>query len=221
MTTERGLRSSATVAFAALMIAAGAARVSAHRLDEYLQAALVAIDPGRVQVELDLTPGVAVAGRVLSEIDRDRDGSVSADEAQAYTTRVLGGIALDVDGIPLAARAVDYAFPSTDSIRKGEGTIRIHLAAVLPHLTPGAHRLTYRNGARIGPAVYLANALVPATDRVAIENQRRDADQRALEVDYLLGDETAGVGWRTGLGAVGMLVLIAFAVQSLRASASH
>jgi hypothetical protein len=208
------LRSSTTIAFAALTIAlAGAARVSAHRLDEYLQAALVAIDPGRVQVELDLTPGVAVADRVLSEIDRDRDGSISPDEAQAYTARVLNGIALDVDGIPLAARAVDHAFPPPDSIRKGEGTIRIRLAAVLPHLSSGAHRLRYRNGVRVESGVYLANALVPATDRVAIENQRRNADQRTLEVDYVLRDEAAGVGWRTGLGAVGMLVLIAFAVQ--------
>ena len=41
---------------------AGGAGVSAHRRDEYLQAARLAIDPGRVQLELDLTPGIARPG---------------------------------------------------------------------------------------------------------------------------------------------------------------
>ena len=33
----------------------------AHRLDEYLQAARIAVDNGRVDLDLDLTPGAAVA----------------------------------------------------------------------------------------------------------------------------------------------------------------
>ena len=47
------------------MILAGVAVVSAHRRDEYLQAARLALDPGRVQIELDLTPGIAVADAIL------------------------------------------------------------------------------------------------------------------------------------------------------------
>ena len=34
---------------------------SAHRRDEYLQAACLAIDPDRVELALDLTAGIAVA----------------------------------------------------------------------------------------------------------------------------------------------------------------
>ena len=41
-----------------LVLVAVAGPVSAHRLDEYLQAARIGIDPERVQIELDLTPGV-------------------------------------------------------------------------------------------------------------------------------------------------------------------
>src|SRR5262245_61337231 len=96
--TERGLRSSrraaAGIAFVAI---AGLARgASAHRLDEYLQAARIGIDPGRVQLELDLTPGVAVAGKVIGDIDRDRDGVLSADEKRAYAAQVFGALAMDV-----------------------------------------------------------------------------------------------------------------------------
>ena len=37
----------------------------AHRLDEYLQAALITLQKDRVQLEISLTPGVAVLPAVL------------------------------------------------------------------------------------------------------------------------------------------------------------
>ena len=49
--------------------------VFAHRDDQYLQATLVAIEPSVVRLQINLTPGVAVAERVIAEIDRDHDGA--------------------------------------------------------------------------------------------------------------------------------------------------
>ena len=63
------------------MAIVGSAEVSAHRADEYLQAARLAIDPARVQIELDLTPGIALAEAIIADIDRNRDGSLSAGGA--------------------------------------------------------------------------------------------------------------------------------------------
>ena len=48
--------------------------VSAHRRDEYLQAARLAVEPDRVELELDVTPGIAVADATIADLDRDRDG---------------------------------------------------------------------------------------------------------------------------------------------------
>jgi hypothetical protein len=45
------------------LIAGTASTASAHRRDEYLQAARIAVGPDRVRIELDLTPGMAVADR--------------------------------------------------------------------------------------------------------------------------------------------------------------
>jgi hypothetical protein len=163
---------------------AGGTRVSAHRLDEYLQAARIAIDPDRVRVELDLTPGVAVADRVLSDIDRDRDGSISSAEASAYVERVRAALSLDVDGIPLTARVTSSVLPPVAAVLAGEGTIRIQLAAPLPRMEAGAHHLRFRNGHRPDVGVYMANALVPANDRIAVTDQSRDADQRMIDVEY-------------------------------------
>jgi hypothetical protein len=167
-------------------VAVAGTTVSAHRLDEYLQLARVSLTPERVDLELDLTPGVAVAGSVIADVDRDGDGVLSADERRAYVARVLGAIDLQVDGRPLRAEAISAAFSDVDAFRQGEGTIRVRSSAAVPNLAAGDHRLTLRNGNRRDISVYAANALVPSNDRIVVASQRRDRDQRELTIDYAL-----------------------------------
>jgi hypothetical protein len=185
------------------------AAAAAHRRDEYLQAARVAIDPARVEIALDLTPGIAVAQPLVKEIDRDGSGSISAGEARVYAERVLSAIVLDVDDLPLRLELIDSVCPGIDEILKGEGTTRIRAAAKLPRLANGLHRLRYRNSFRRELGVYLANALVPATDRVVVAAQRRDVDQRELLVDYELRNDST-ITLREGLPAAlgGALILL-------------
>ena len=57
-----------------------AASASAHRLDEYLQATTIALERDRLVLQLRLTPGVAVAARVLASLDTNGDGTVSEGE---------------------------------------------------------------------------------------------------------------------------------------------
>ena len=183
---------------------------SAHRRDEYLQAARLAIDPARVAIELDLTPGIAVAAAVLAEIDADANGSISIAEGRGYASRVLSTIALDVDGIPLRLELVDSAVPELDAVRQGEGILRIRAAASLPRLPDGLHHLRYRNAYHADIGVYLANALIPDSDRVTIAAQRRDVDQRDLIVDYTLrGQPMSGALRGLSLATAGALILIA------------
>src|SRR5262245_10737537 len=128
------VRSSHAGRVAAFAIAAAAAvafgtDASAHRRDEYLQAARVAIDPDRVQIELDLTAGIAVADSVLADIDLDRDGLLSPAETREYSERVVSAIALDVDGTPLRLEVARSDFPTMDAVRAGEGIVRIDVVA--------------------------------------------------------------------------------------------
>jgi hypothetical protein len=67
-----------------LLLAPVASPSAAHRLDEYLQAMLVVIEPSSIQLQINLTPGVEVADQVLARIDRDDDRVISKDEAGAY-----------------------------------------------------------------------------------------------------------------------------------------
>jgi hypothetical protein len=190
------------VAVAVALAIAATAQVSAHRRDEYLQAARVAIDPDRVQLELDLTPGIALADAIVNDIDRDRDGRLSAAEQQAYARLVLSALTLDVDGTPLRAQLGGASFPDADAMRRGEGTIRLRSAAPLPALAGGFHQLVFRNRHHPERSVYLANALVPETTRVAVIAQRRDLDQRELAIDYSLRAEPARSAAAWLLGAI-------------------
>jgi hypothetical protein len=71
-------------------------------------------------------------------------------------------------------------------MRRGEGTVRIQSVATLPHLSIGVHHLLFRNRHHADRSVYLANALVPGSDRVAVTAQRRTPDQSELIIDYVM-----------------------------------
>ncbi len=200
------MRAASLVPIVAMLVAVDLADLSAHRRDEYLQAARLAIAPGRVEVQLDLTPGIAVADAVIAEIDRNGDGVFSTEEQQAYVQRVLGGIGLDVDGQALAAGVTSASFPDAGAFTRGEGVIQLQLEAALPALPAGAHHLTYHNTHHRDIGVYLANALLPDTDRIAIGAQRRGLDQRDLTIDYVLRDESSARVWLiASFAAVAML----------------
>src|SRR5262245_17787162 len=85
---------------------------SAHRLDEYLQATRVSLATNRIDLSLDLTPGVAVADQVLAAIDKNRDGRVSDDERAAYAQSVLTDLRIGLDEKSLKLSLVDVSFPA-------------------------------------------------------------------------------------------------------------
>jgi hypothetical protein len=215
--SSRSSKDAAGLLLLAATIVVGGIGVSAHRVDEYLQATRIAIDPDRVQLELDLTPGIALAQSIVSDVDGDGDGVLSNDEQSAYARLVLSALTLDIDGTPLRAELGQAAFPGVDAIRRGEGTIRLHLAAPLPRLAGGVHHLSFRNRHHSDRSVYLANALVPASDRVAVTAQRRDGNQSELTIDYMLRAAPARppAAWLLG-GLVAATVLSALAMRPLR-----
>jgi hypothetical protein len=176
----------AALAFALATSVVASITVSAHRRDEYLHAARLAVEPGRVDIELDLTPGIAVAEVAIADLDRDRDGTVSQAEQVDYVSRALGAVVLDIDGHALLVEPISSTFPALNDIRRGDGTIRIHAGAALPPQAAGDHQLSFRNTDRLDANVYLSNALVPRSARIVITAQQRDPEQRALTIDYVL-----------------------------------
>jgi hypothetical protein len=171
-----------TVVVAAVFV--GGAQTSAHRLDQLLQAARIGIAEDRVELELDLTPGAAVSDRMIAEIDRDGDGSFSNDEQRSFVDRVFTRIEMTADGARLRVTPRSFTFPAAAAFRAGDGVIAIRAAAPMSANSQGAHHLAFQNDYGRDISVYLANALVPETHRVAVTGQQRDGVQSRLIITY-------------------------------------
>jgi hypothetical protein len=204
--------------FAAIpLLALGlAANVPAHRLDEYLQATLIGVARGSVDLEIQLTPGVAVLPVVMSEVDRDRDGRISSEEARVYAARVVREVELRVDGRPASLSLVESTFPTLEEMRQGLGTIRLKLRASRVEGYSAVHDLRFINRHLPQVSVYLVNCLAAPGDGLTVGRQQRDEAQRSISFGYSFGKsaETAQAWftrepfWLAMLGTV-LLVRIA------------
>src|SRR5438132_10628279 len=85
--------------------------VFAHRLDEYLQATLVVIEPRAVRLQINLTPGVAIAEKVLAPIDRDGNGVISTNEATAYADLLKRDLIVRLDEREVELKLTATSFP--------------------------------------------------------------------------------------------------------------
>jgi hypothetical protein len=171
------------LAAAVALLLACARAANAHQLDEYVQASKISIARDLVRVELRLTPGVKVLSRVLSVIDTNGDGIISADEQRAYADRVRGDLSLAVDGEPLGLRLVALDFPDVADMQGGLGEIRMDFEAAVPAGGAG-RKLTFENRHLRDVAVYLANALVPQDSAIHIGAQRRSYEQSSFTLEY-------------------------------------
>jgi hypothetical protein len=207
----RALRASSglTIVLALAMTLVASTDASAHRSEDYLQAARIGLEPDSVQITLDVTPGIAVAESFIAALDHDRDGALSTDEQREYAGQVVSALKVEIDERPLQPRVVSWSFPEPSAFRRGEGTIRLKIEATLPGISAGPHRLLFRNAHVAGHSAYLANALVPESARVAVTAQRRDNDQSELTIEYTVRVDSTGatLAWVVGSLAAAFLMV--------------
>ena len=158
--------------------------VYAHRNDQYLQATIVAIEPSGVRLQINLTPGIAVAEPVIAEIDRDRDGAISQNEAAAYAELLKRDLTLRMDGRQLALKLSASEFVQPEELRSGAAIIQMEFSAIFGPLPVGAHKLTLENRHLSKISVYLINAAQPRAGTVQINRQNRNQNQSAGEIEF-------------------------------------
>jgi hypothetical protein len=156
----------------------------AHRDDQYLQATLVAIEPTEIRLQINLTPGIAVAERVIAVIDRDHDGAISKNEAAAYAELLKRDLTLRLDGRKSALKLTASEFVPPEELRTGSGIVQMEFSASFGHLAAGPHRLTLENRHLITISVYLINAAQPRFAAVRITRQKRNENQSAGEIEF-------------------------------------
>jgi hypothetical protein len=192
----------------------------AHRLDEYLQATTISVSRDRVQLQMRLAPGVAVASTVLDSLDTDANGVISALEQRAYAEQVLRDVSLTVDGERVPLRLVTSSFASVDELRRGLGENMLDFDAKLPSCS-GSRRLVFANTHRQRIATYLVNALVPRDPRITVTSQSRDYPQSTYEMSFV--EAAAGARFvsldslvRWGLLAFGAVLVVSHFISSRR-----
>jgi hypothetical protein len=158
--------------------------VFGHRLDEYLQATIVAIEPERVRLQINLTPGVAVAEQVLARIDRDHDDTTSTNEASAYAELLKRDLNVQLDARKIELKLSSSYFPAPPELRSGWGFIQVEFSATPDRLAAGPHKLTLENRHLPSVSVYLINAAHPESGSVQITKQIRNENQSTGEIDF-------------------------------------
>jgi len=161
-----------------------ASEAFAHRLDEYLQAARIAVATNRIDLTFELTPGVAVAAKVLERIDPNHDGRISDDEGGAYAQQFLKDLNIGVDGKSVTMNVMSVSLPLVQDVRSGTGGIRIQATLAVGSLGAGSHALTLTNGHLPAISVYLVNALRSNDPAVEIGKQTRDELQRSYRLEF-------------------------------------
>jgi hypothetical protein len=202
-------------ALLALSLVGGA---SGHRLDEYLQATLIGATRHGIDVEIRLTPGVAMLPVLMAVIDQDHDGRISSEEEQVYVGRVAREVELRVDGVTAPLSLIESSFPALEAMREGLGTIEIRLRT-----ERSGHRLRFENRHLPLVSAYLANCLTAPSDGLVVGRQERDELQRSIEFEYSFGAGAAGTraAWiptrSLWPAAIGMLLVARLAVLIYRA----
>ena len=157
---------------------------NAHRLDEYLQATLVSIEPDRIRLQIQLTPGVQVAEPVLRLVDLNHDGRIAPEEADAYADLVKSSLSLKLDGRNLRLTVQVIESPEAADLRTGLGAIQIELSAAMESLTAGAHQLTFENRHQTNLSVFQVNAVLPRSKDVVIRRQERNEIQSRATIHF-------------------------------------
>ena len=159
---------------------------SAHRLDEYLQAARVSLAHTRVSLEIDLTPGASVADDIIALIERDGDKTISPLEAEQYGRDVLADVVLELDGRAISLTLDHVEAPSLEEMRHGLGTIQLRASGDVEARMRFRRQLHFQNNHQPASSVYLVNALIPSDPGISVVEQTRDAKQRDVRIEYSL-----------------------------------
>ena len=170
------------IAIAALL--AFCVSAGAHRLDEYLQATRIGVAMHRIDLSIDLTPGVAVAQQLLSSIDPDGNPRIPSHQGERYARRLLQDLLLELDGKQLRIKVIRVAFPARADMKAGEGTIHLQALARISRLKPAPHEILFRNAHLPRISVYLVNALVPESRTIQITHQIRDELQKEYHLSF-------------------------------------
>lgn len=179
----------------------------AHQLDEYLQSTLVVIEPASIRLQMILTPGVAIAEKVMGLMDGNADGVLSTEEGAAYAALLKRDLHLQLDGRELELRLTQSAIPTPEELRSGAAILQMEFSATPGPLAAGTHALALENRHQAEMSVYLINAAKPRSAEVQIVKQMRNAKQSTVEIEFVFQPVEGPFRWGWSLAVLGGLLV--------------
>ncbi|MFH8803973.1 sulfite exporter TauE/SafE family protein [Streptomyces sp. NPDC017936] len=179
-----------------------AAPAQAHPSDEILQQVYLTPTRARLDIELDVTPGVLVAPAFARTVDTDGDGRFSDRETAAHLDRVASALHLRVDGSPVALTVTDSSYPPRELLAAAGGTAVVRLSAGLPQ---GGQHVTFTDAYDPGGRTTVqASLMVAAKDATSTGAAERTDGGRSISFRVGGGETSAtaqGPPSRTQSGA--------------------
>ncbi len=130
-----------------LILALPASAVHADPPDMYAQNQSISIQPDGLHVDWKIAPGPVIADATWQAADLNHDGSISQQEAAAWTKPFIAGYSINADGNPInLIQTENVRWPaSVDSLRTGQDAIEIQLLVKLPNGLTGKHSIQINN----------------------------------------------------------------------------
>lgn len=116
----------------------------AHPADIYAHSLKVAINPQGMSVRWEIKPGPMLASMVWYGADTDRDGTVSAQETQAWGETRASQLVVALDENPLPLQLDEIQLPDVNEMQAGTEFIVLILSTKWPDDANG-HRLVLQN----------------------------------------------------------------------------
>jgi hypothetical protein len=183
-------------------------------VEQCLQATLVEIQPTRIRLLINLTPGTEVAGKVIALLDGDQDGVISPQEGETYLKLLGSELTAGLDGEALDLKVGGSSFPPPGEFNSGHAIIQAEFLAVVS-IAEGEHRLSIENRHLREISAYLVNATRPRWSTVEVLRQNRNENQTVGEIEFLVRRPGEGMKMLAGIAAV-VVVLVAVAWRRRR-----
>jgi nickel/cobalt transporter (NicO) family protein len=167
--------------------------VSAHPLDEFLQAMYVSLGGDQIGVEVDLTPGVLVGPQVVQLIDTNGDGQITEEEAQSYARQVFQQLSVELDGQPRAIVLTKVVAAPVLNLASGAGSLQLIGTLDSSVIAAGTHELTIQNHYAPIQSMYQSAVVLDKPNQVGVGKQTRDQTLQSLRVDFNLAAPAAAV----------------------------
>lgn len=179
--------------YAAILLACVATpnALKAHALGAYMQATYLSLSQSDLQLELVLSPGLAVSEGVIRHIDTDSDGVFSLAEQSTYIREVIRDLTWSLNGRSLPLSLTSSSWPTTGQVREGTGRLVLQFRVPAPRFREGIQHLSVENRHTPVESAYLVNSFATPAG-VRIISQHRDWNQKGLVLEFTTANLTHG-----------------------------